>query len=194
MPINKQIVEDQIAITDRAFLYISLVNMPSPVSAMENQQLKTIEWITKQLEDICQLYDGQLALLSSDSFNATFYNTDDDSYPFRALCCAKLASHLFAEQGGMQCDFGLALYRQHDVPGDPGEQVVIEKIAQLARQNQGQLVAGPDFIAHHSIQGRVETQAINPAAIAIMALKEPYESLLERQLKTLKIQQKLQAD
>lgn len=183
-------VEDQIAISDRAFLHIVATNIPSSQAAIDQQQQQAIQWLEQQLMDICQLYDGQVTPLRANSFTVTFYNTDDDSYPFRTLCCACLARQLLKKQPLLVCEFSLVLYRQQDEPGNLAEQAVIEKAAELAIDRPGLLISGPDFIAHHSIHKRVETELINPQTVVISSLKEPYESLLERQLSTLQLQQR----
>jgi hypothetical protein len=182
-------VEDQIAINDRAFLHIKITNMASSQASIGEQQQRSSQWLQQQLINICQLYDGQVTPLMSNSVTVTFYNTDDDSYPFRALCCACLARQLLKTEPSLQCELSLVLYRQQDEPGNLAEQAVITRAATLASGKAGLIIAGADFIAHHSIDKRVETETIDAQTVAISGLKQPYESLLQRQLSTLRLQQ-----
>jgi uncharacterized membrane protein affecting hemolysin expression len=189
--LSTQVVEDQLAMTDRALLHITITN-PLDSTAMGQRHEQAAQWLKTQLVDICRLYEGQLSSPGANCFVATFYNTDEDNYPFRALCGASLTMQLLCEQTLLQCELGLTLDRQQNSIGDSHEQEVIDSVANLARQSPGQLVSGPDFIEHHSIKDRVETQLINPGTIVISAIKQPYNSLLDRQLCTLKLQQRHQ--
>lgn len=181
---------EQTAITDCAFLHISASTLPASLAAMNESEQQALAWLKQQLMDICQLYEGQLTPLKDSSFIASFHNTDDDSYPFRALCCASLAKQLLEEQTLLECEYGLMLYQTRQQTEGLTEQECIEQAAQLASQEVGQLISDRAFIEHHSIQGRVETRPLEPDAIAITLLKEPYGSLLARQLSTLKLQQR----
>lgn len=187
--ISTPVVKDQLAITDRALLHIN-ITQPLDSTAMGQRHEQAAQWLKTQLVDICRLYEGQLRSHGANCFVAAFYNTDEDNYPFRALCGASLTKQLLDEQTVLQCELGLTLDRQQDNISDSHEQEVIDTAADRARKSPGQLVSGPDFIEHHSIKDRVETRLIDPSTIVISAIKQPYHSLLERQLSTLKLQQR----
>ncbi len=175
--------------THKAFLSVGIINLEQSGNDANNSQTAALQWFRKQLEAICQLYDGQLSVSRSNGFIATFEDSDDNNYPFRALCCAYLVKKLQQDQTALQCNFGLALYQQQDALWEFTQQQTMDAAGLVAQRQAGELMTTADYIQHPSLQDRIETMTIDATAITITALKEPYQSLLKQQFKTLKLQQ-----
>lgn len=174
-----------------ALLTVEIENLETLPEQFDSRQLVALlQDFHQQLETICTLYDGKLRVSRSNAFSATFARTDEDeSYPFRALCSGHLIEQWMSQQqAGLNIRLGLGLsdYDQsQQVEQQLARQYNLEQTLSIGRTGGGLLAASTELQEHPSVQDRVLITPINDRVIAIDALTEPYEALLNRQLSTL---------
>jgi len=138
-------------------------------------------------ETVCKLYGGSVHISRAGGVTARFAINDEFEEPFRALCCAEMLALL---GGGPGYRLALAALASVD-DGDVWlEQQLIERLHNAcAHAPAGYPVQVDSQLQRHpSIRERC---ALEPAAgdmWQVVALVSPYDTLLERQLQTLRAQ------
>jgi len=177
-----------------AMLLVEIVNLAKLQQQSSQHTVELVKTFQQQLTRICKLYDGTIRVCRSNSFNARFYFSDDESsYPFRALCCAYLIQlwikqWMVSQQSPMTIRIGLALHegnQGNDIETELAGQQTIEQLLQLTQGIEEGLIASAGLYQHPSVQQRIEVTQLNDDSLIIDKLAEPYAALLDRQLKTL---------
>jgi uncharacterized membrane protein affecting hemolysin expression len=187
-----------------AFHIVNLAELQQQHTTPELQQLFLD--FEQRLKLISQLYNGVLSTHSSDSLCLSFDAIDDeDSYPFRALCCGYLMLQ-WQPQLPLLLRAGLALDNELDHGNSSSlqqqlqTQTVIARALAVATLDQ-QLVAEQQLYQHSSVKPRLSCSANNKqppdngatstdGSRVIDALTPPYQTVLQQQLNSL--QTKLQ--
>ena len=182
----------------QSLLVIKLDNLET-LREQRSEQLvaKHLSVFKQQLEMICNLYEGEISIIRSDSFCIRFTaNDDQDNYPFRALCCGYLMMQWARQEQMLTLRAGLS-QQQHTASSNLStlnqqlaEQGLIEQALDLALADQ-ELIVDASTYQHASVHTRVQTRPLHEAQeqndiMVIEQLAEPYQTLLKGQLESLK--------
>jgi uncharacterized membrane protein affecting hemolysin expression len=135
---------------------------------------------------VSKLYRGEVTITRAGGMTVRFASDDEMEAPFRALCCAQLLRRLSAPHA---LRLALAPLASSD-DGEPWrEQQIIRQLNQACVDvaNDNEIVLDTQLQRHPAMQERSELEAREEFWI-VMALKSPYDTLLERQFATLKDQ------
>jgi hypothetical protein len=138
-------------------------------------------------EAVSKLYGGSVRVSRAGGITARFAADDEFEGPFRALCCAQLLRRLGRE--GRPYRFALtALAAAED--GDIWlEQQLIERLQRICVQAPDDSIhVDAQLQRHPVIQQRSVLAAAPDNMWEVTALLAPYDTLLERQITTLKVQ------
>lgn len=142
----------------------------------------------KLTEAVCNLYGGKASVSRAGGITARFPAEDEFEGPFRALCCAELLLQLGGEQGGYR--IALAPLASFDDGDIWAEQQLIERLQRACVQAPpGYPVQIDAQLQRHPAMS--ERSQLEPAANdmwQVVGLVSPYDTLLERQMQTLKAQ------
>ncbi len=177
-------------------LLVEVINLTELQQPSSTPTIELMSAFQRQLTSICKLYDGTLNISRSNSFNAQFYFTDDEenSYPFRALCCAYLIRKWVESQKQLlplSIRIGLALHdskQYDDIETELAKQQTIEQLFHLTQHVENGLFASTELYQHSSVQHRIKARAIDHRLVLVEQLVEPYQALLDKQLTRLQNQ------
>lgn len=169
-----------------AILLLEIIGQPESTAPTPTD---AIGKLLQQIKTVCSLYKGEVTACRSNCLGIYFYFEDDEkSYPFRALCCAFLLRQWLQLQPPA-APIRMTLLLQTDCKNNIGNALLhqqeVDQSLQLVATTNQQLVTTADFFQHPSIEPRVEVTAINKQFFTIDQLRQPYRELLEQQLATL---------
>lgn len=152
------------------------------------------EKLHAQLERICHLYEGQLFLTQNNHLNIIFAQTDDDNYPFRAVCSAYILKSI-SQQEQNACDISIGLTIEKGnvnttkINNLLARQQACSALSQLlneqelAQQTQQVLITN-SLKKHPNLIDKISCTALGEHHL-LKSLEEPYQSLLDGQLAAL---------
>jgi uncharacterized membrane protein affecting hemolysin expression len=184
---------------DHAVMHVDITNLQLLREQHTPHEIATfISYHYQQLATISKLYDGELMITGSHSFSVIFARSNQDDYPFRAICAAYLMAQKIAQQQdtlGIQISVAHSqsqLEKSNDVALDNQlwRQYSIERAKQLlqpfdADDISGSVVIDNSSYYHSSVENRIVLRPDEPGYFIIEDLEEPYKALLVRQLTTL---------
>jgi hypothetical protein len=134
---------------------------------------------------VSALYGGAAKISRAGGITARFAINDEFEGPFRALCCAQLLGRLGAAQGYRLALGALASADDGDVWS---EQQLIERLQRCCVQASegGAVHVDGQLQRHPALQQRSVMQAVADDMWRVTALQSPYDTLLDRQLGTLR--------
>lgn len=150
----------------------------------------------QQLNNICKLYDGELQLSRPDGISLIFKQTSDNQqYPFQAICCAYLVHSLMSEQfmteqlSDMSFSMGLAM-DEHPSDSLFAQQHLIEQALKIASRHLDGIIGDQAIFDHNSVAHKVRSDDIEKHYSedvwrVFEGFNDPYEALLARQLSSL---------
>lgn len=138
-------------------------------------------------EAVCKLYGGSARISRAGGISARFAVNDEFEQPFRALCCAELLGQLGADGGYRLALAAIASIDDGDVWL---EQQLIERLHQAcARAPAGYPIQVDSQLQRHpAIRERGTLEPAEADMWQVVGLVSPYDTLLERQLQTLRTQ------
>jgi|GEM_PF-751879 len=138
-------------------------------------------------EAVCKLYGGEVRISRAGGITARFPVNDEFEEPFRVLCCAEMLARLDADSGYR---LALAAVASAD-DGDVWlEQRLIERLhhACVSAPVGSAVQVDAQLQRHPSIRDRGTLEPGAADMWRVAALVSPYDTLLERQLATLRAQ------
>jgi uncharacterized membrane protein affecting hemolysin expression len=153
-----------------------------------NESDEKIQTLLRQLETLCQLYQGQCEATRSNAFIINFAasNQETNNHPFRALCCAYLLQQLHRNDDELTLATSLTIH-QHTTQSLGStllRQQQINELSELGHVQLSEVIGSKSVYQHSSVEGRVEA---NSSGI-LTTFNECYQSLLSNQLDMLRKQ------
>jgi len=177
-----------------AVLAVQLGNQEQLRRLPRSRLVDLLERYRDCLEQAARLYKGQLFTLSDGGSLILFHARDDDDYLTHALCCGELMRALGHALQIEVVDSGITLQLQLGLTqGDELAELAQAELLQegavqnalnLSQHSRNLLLIERAIAEDEQVRQRARVRAIaNPAeASCVEWLKEPYPSMLERQL------------
>ena len=165
--------------TDHGEFVLQLV---VPLATAENT-----ERALKLVESISKVYDGKVQMTRAGGITARFAASDEQEGPFRTVCCAELLLKLGAENNYR---IALGALASSDIGNIWQEQQLFERLqlAAASANAECRLQIDGQLQRHPTIQERCTLRETAQNFWQITALLAPYDTLLARQLNTLRMQ------
>jgi hypothetical protein len=138
-------------------------------------------------ESVSNVYSGKVAVTRLGGITARFPASDEHEGPFRVICCAELLLQLGADAGYR---VALAALASSDIGNHWREQALIERLHNAAMDATAgcDLQIDSQLQRHPTIQERCTLLETEHNFWQITALLPPYDTLLTRQINTLREQ------
>ncbi len=138
-------------------------------------------------ESISNVYSGKVTVTRAGGITARFPASDEHEGPFRVICCAELLLQLGVEAGYR---VALAALASSDISDHWREQALIERLHNAAMDATAgcDLQIDSQLQRHPTIQERCTLLETEHNFWQITALLPPYDTLLTRQINTLREQ------
>lgn len=164
-----------------ALLQISIVDQAG--QALSNEQLDKYR---HQLNTVCKLYEGRLALTRPNSFSAWFYqNKKESEHPFKALCCGKIIEQLL-NLHNKELSFSIKLLMSEH-SNEHHQQALIDQALQWKTGQQFSI--DDSVLKHPSVKDRLCDETIsNSPATPSFEFNARYNELIDRQFSALQLQ------
>lgn len=175
---------------DQSFAAIKITNRTDLERTHGKEKTaQLIAGLKQQLTLVCQLYDGDMMNVDSNSFGIGFTSEHDaDSYPFKTLCSAYLVLRWQQQQDiSLTVQIGLAL-TQKSTGQRFSKHALINQAMELAYLDN-ELIADLNLCRHTSVVNRVITESLElNQSMKVEKLVPPYSGLLEKQLNALQVE------
>lgn len=177
-----------------AVLAVQLGNQEQLRRLPRSRLVDLLERYRDCLEQAARLYKGQLFTLSDGGSLILFHARDDDDYLTHALCCGELmralghALQIEVVDSGITLQLQLGLTQGDELAELAQAELLQESAVQnalnLSQHSRNLLLIERVIAEDEQVRQRARVRAIaNPAeASCVEWLKEPYPSMLERQL------------
>lgn len=177
-----------------AVLAVQLGNQEQLRRLPRSRLVDLLERYRDCLEQAARLYKGQLFTLSDGGSLILFHARDDDDYLTHALCCGELmralghALQIEVVDSGITLQLQLGMTHGEDLAelaqGELLQHAVVQGALTLSQHSRNLLLIERGIAEDEQVRQRARVRAIaNPAeASCVEWLKEPYPSMLERQL------------
>lgn len=136
-------------------------------------------------ETASKVYNGSVRITRAGGITACFSADDEAEAPFRALCCAELLLSLGEDRG---LRIALTALSSADAGNIWREQQIIEQLQRAAQSAlpDCRLQVDTQLQRHPAINQRCRLIESNNGFWQVLALVSPYDTLLERQIDTLR--------
>lgn len=165
---------------------IALVHIQFNPNILEEEHIEELQRYQQQLNTICKLYDGTLALSRENAFSARFAEKPgENDQPFRALCCAKLIIKLYKDDSLFAPRVSI-ITAIEKTPID--YQQTIKQAQNLLKHCQHTLAFEPELLQQASISNLLSATGDGTEQAGQLNFTSSYQELIDRQLSVLRNQ------